>query len=181
MKVGRSQAEGDVDGPERDARRVRDLLVGNPELKVRLDANAAWTLEEALRFADALPEKFIPRIEYIEEPVRSHVDWGRFRAFGGGIPLACDESMEVLMLSEKEEQGVEVIHKNCAAAILRPAMTGYRKTLEWAKDLVSCCSEQSTRHEDCSEEQASINGKTLDSRHRESRAKSHEQHRGHGV
>ncbi len=83
IKVGKQS-------PEADAERIREgveLVAGKAVL--RLDANRAWTLEQALKFSDELGEL---EIDYIEEPVNNPHDLAAFSS-GSELPLALDESL----------------------------------------------------------------------------------------
>ena len=83
LKVGKA-------APERDAARVRALRRGlGARTALRLDANRAWSFEEALSFAEALPGA--ADVEYVEEPL---ADPERLGAFTDrtGLPVALDES-----------------------------------------------------------------------------------------
>ena len=91
-------------GPASDADRTLEFLQDSPrESTIRLDANQAWSMEEALEFFAALAEAdgAIPRhdstiaaIEYIEEPLKDpralEELWERS---GKVVPYALDESL----------------------------------------------------------------------------------------
>lgn len=80
-------------GRERDAtnlRALRDALGG--EARLMVDANQAWSLDEALAIQDALAEF---RLEWIEEPLRADSPlphWKRL-AQAARAPLAAGENM----------------------------------------------------------------------------------------
>ncbi len=83
LKVG-------VTSPERDIERVRRIMVACPDLTLRLDANGAWSVEEALHVLASLPPD---RIEMIEQPVPDASLDELLSRYGGGGPLiAADES-----------------------------------------------------------------------------------------
>lgn len=100
---------------EFDARIVREIHESfGHEVRIRLDANRAWSLDDAVRFAHLIEGV---EIDYIEEPV-SHP--GALRAFheSAGLPVALDESLHEL----KPEQwthlpGIEVV-------VLKPMVLG---------------------------------------------------------
>jgi D-galactarolactone cycloisomerase len=80
-------------GAERDLanlRALRDLLGDEPALMV--DANQAWSLEQALREAPAL-DRF--GLRWLEEPLRADRDWAEWRdlAMRLGTPLAAGENI----------------------------------------------------------------------------------------
>lgn len=102
-------------GPAADAARVLELLHGSPEgVTLRIDANQAWTMDEALCFSAALagnggwdgcggrPEGVVERnggvraVEYIEEPLRDPRLLGEFwERSGKMVPYALDESLSM--------------------------------------------------------------------------------------
>lgn len=107
-KVGRR-------GLEEDLTRIRELCGMLPsEVLLRLDANRAWTLDEALRFSRALDPA---RIEYLEEPLQCWDDYG---AFGRGqeLPYALDES-----LVGRSFERVEAM-KGLKAVVIKPSLLG---------------------------------------------------------
>ncbi|WP_420454921.1 o-succinylbenzoate synthase [Rubrivirga sp.] len=82
LKVGRRS-------PEADAAVVREVAGVLGETALRLDANRAWSVEEATAFADALDG--VP-VAYVEEPLS---DWRRQPEFARrtGVPFALDETL----------------------------------------------------------------------------------------
>jgi o-succinylbenzoate synthase len=83
VKVGKT--------PNSELDQIISLRTKYPDIRIRLDANAGWTLEEAREW---LPKFSMAGIEYLEQPV------GREQLFtqlcelrGYGIPLAADESL----------------------------------------------------------------------------------------
>ena len=75
-------------GPELKA--VRKLRENFPDLTIRLDANKAWTLDEALENCAGLADL---DIEYLEEPlVESSIENWKTLAQNCAVPLAVDES-----------------------------------------------------------------------------------------
>lgn len=117
LKVGRVEQQTDV-------ARVRAVCqaVGS-DLAVRLDANRAWTLREALSFAQMIED--LP-VEYIEEPVRTP---GELRDFATGteVPLALDETTR--------EVGPEIVEDlPVRAVILKPTLLGgVRPVRRWVR------------------------------------------------
>lgn len=61
LKIGRSS-------PEKDGETAATLLSSVPNLRLRLDANRAWTLQQAVSFAQKLTKSQRARIDFIEEP-----------------------------------------------------------------------------------------------------------------
>ena len=83
LKVGRGKLEEDV-------RRVQQLRdVAGEGVVLRLDANQAWSLADAVRFGQAVRDL---DIEYIEEPLQDLTDLSSFYS-ECGIPVALDESL----------------------------------------------------------------------------------------
>ncbi|MCF1426455.1 MAG: o-succinylbenzoate synthase [Shewanella sp.] len=74
---------------EQEIALIHQILAANPKLKLRLDANRAFTLEQALDFCACLP---LDAIEYIEEPCRDPADNLKlYQALG--VHYALDESL----------------------------------------------------------------------------------------
>ncbi len=98
-----------------DAALVRSLgdRLG-PGATLRLDANRAWSLEEAREFARAVEGS---RFEYVEEPLadpRRLPDLAR----GSGLHVALDESLVGM------EPGALGDHRYAAAVVLKPTLLG---------------------------------------------------------
>jgi o-succinylbenzoate synthase len=75
--------------PDDDLKRVQYVAAElGPDVKIRLDANRAWTYEEATRFVQNLD---VP-IDYIEEPLQDSEELGRF-VDETSAPIALDESL----------------------------------------------------------------------------------------
>ncbi|GBD02608.1 o-succinylbenzoate synthase [bacterium HR18] len=83
LKVGRQSLAADI----QRVRQVRAVL--GPKVEIRLDANRAWKLSEALAFAEAVADL---HIAYLEEPVKNVEDLAAF-AHRSPIPLALDETL----------------------------------------------------------------------------------------
>ncbi len=108
VKVGR----GDL---MQEAEWIRRLSGNLPEGgELRLDANRAWTLEEAEQFSAAVAD--CP-IEYLEEPLRDPDQLAAFME-RSPIPIAVDETLE--------ERGVGLFEAlpGLRAAVLKPALNG---------------------------------------------------------
>ena len=96
-----------------------------PDLTIRLDANQAWSLEEALKYCDQLGNL---DIEYIEEPlsVNTPENW-KILSQDCGIPLAIDESQ--LNVSQWQK-----LLPYCAYIIIKPMFKGsFKKIFECRK------------------------------------------------
>ncbi|MDG5765828.1 enolase C-terminal domain-like protein [Balneolales bacterium ANBcel1] len=120
----------------------RTLHQAYPGLRFRLDANAAFSPDDAARLLEGLSEFRGPRhrssteppsapIEYIEEPLNrgSFRQWNRLRSFG--IPIAADESARTADQISRllEEDAVDAI-------VLKPTLYGSAQELHGLVDLV---------------------------------------------
>jgi O-succinylbenzoate synthase len=106
IKVGRRDVSEDIE-------LVRSLKELNRDVTLRLDANRAWGLGEALEFCEkAGPDK----IEYIEEPVADSNDHAEFIK-SSPIPLALDETLVESDISKINLNGVK-------AFVLKPQVLG---------------------------------------------------------
>lgn len=79
--------------PIRDGMLVSLFLESIPDLRVRLDANRAWTLEKAEKFASYINPSYRQRIEFIEEPCKEPGHSFSF-AIDTGIAIAWDETLQ---------------------------------------------------------------------------------------
>ncbi|WP_437970884.1 enolase C-terminal domain-like protein [Sorangium sp. So ce260] len=108
-----------AEGFARDLEALRALRREHPAIELRLDANAAWSLEEAPgRLALLAP--LAPR--FVEQPVAPEL----LHLLGArDVPWAADESLAVEGMPERllEAEG-------CAAFILKPAMLGLLRAHE---------------------------------------------------
>lgn len=86
IKVGRDKIEQEI----KFVRSVRQKL--GPEIAVRLDANRAWNLDNALLFAHSVKDC---GIEYIEEPLKEASFLETFFD-ETGMPIALDESLTLV-------------------------------------------------------------------------------------
>jgi O-succinylbenzoate synthase len=109
LKVGRRKLAEDID----TVRRVRDTLP--PHIALRLDANRAWTMDEAVSFARGVQDC---SIEYIEEPLRQSEDLPRLHAIMPNLPLAVDESVR--------DMSTEYIRaaEHFSAVVIKPTVIG---------------------------------------------------------
>lgn len=86
LKVGREHMADDL----QLVRMVREII--GPDIELRLDANQAWNLEDAILFGKAVREW---DIAYVEEPCASPFDLPSFHEVTG-VPYAVDESIQTL-------------------------------------------------------------------------------------
>ena len=118
LKVGARSVEDDVEL----VRAVRGAL--GDAASLRLDANRAWSLEEAERFARAASAL---GFEYVEEPL---ADPAQLPLLAGshGLPVALDES-----LADMEPEALED-HGYAQAVVLKPTLLGgITRTLRFAR------------------------------------------------
>lgn len=119
LKVGRRsvQEDGEI------TRKLRHLI-GN-RATLRLDANRAWSINEAMAFANAVADC---RIDYLEEPVKT---LSLFRALINAaeipLPLALDESLQ-----EIEAEALSSF-SGIKALILKPTLWGFERTIQTAR------------------------------------------------
>jgi len=112
LKVGR----GDLQSEIKLVKEVRDRL---PEtVQLRLDANQAWTMDEAMTFAESIAGV---DIEYIEEPLQD-VDLLEDLHSRTGFKYALDET---LLRAEAIDAW-----PNAAALICKPTILGGREAVE---------------------------------------------------
>jgi len=117
LKVGRRSVSADVE-------RVHTLAEAvGAEGQIRLDANRAWSVGEAERFADALGD--VP-LEYVEEPL---ADPSALSELAGrtGMPVALDETTR-----ERTPDDLASFAP-IAAVVLKPTLLGGIRTVRrWA-------------------------------------------------
>lgn len=101
--------------------RIRQI---DRDLRVRLDANRAWSLQEAVSFGFRIDPEMI---EYIEEPCRNYRDLSEFHR-QTGLPIALDESLNsVPNWFDDAPQGL------CALILKPEVLGGITKTLQIAR------------------------------------------------
>lgn len=113
-----------------EAARVRALAnVLGDTVSLRLDANRAWTFDDARRFSDAL---FGVWIEYVEEPL---ADPSRLAELArtSALPVALDETLPGLAPEALDA------HRYARAVVLKPVVLGgVRAALAWADAARAC-------------------------------------------
>lgn len=123
LKVGARSPAEDI----AFVRAVRDAL--GPEVKLRVDANGAWSFPVA---RDVLRSLCAMDLECCEQPTRDLEELGRLRAVG--IPIALDEGLVPLVprtpLIPSEEAVVCAptfsldLRERCDLVVLKPALLG---------------------------------------------------------
>ena len=116
VKVGHRAVEDDLD-------HLDALFASLPTgMQVRLDANQAWTRDEAATVCEALQHR--RALSYLEEPLQPTAD---LRAFldETSVPIALDETLR--------QHGMDtVVDWPVAAFVVKPAWTGIRRVQAWA-------------------------------------------------
>ncbi|MGF6267768.1 O-succinylbenzoate synthase [Lelliottia nimipressuralis] len=100
----------------RDGMVVNLLLEAIPDLRLRLDANRAWTPLKAQQFAKYVNPVYRDRIAFMEEPCKTRDDSRAF-AQETGIAIAWDESLREADFQFLAEPGV-------SAVVIKPTLTG---------------------------------------------------------
>lgn len=117
MKVGRRSIAEDVTRV-RTARRVLSNAVS-----LRLDANRAWTFEQAVAFVDGVRDV---QLTYIEEPLRNPDRLSEL-VETTGVPVALDETTR-----EMDQDALD--GASIAAVVLKPTLLGGVRTVcRWAR------------------------------------------------
>ncbi|RPH30472.1 o-succinylbenzoate synthase [Buttiauxella warmboldiae] len=100
----------------RDGMVVNLLLEAMPDLRLRLDANRAWTPLKAQQFAKYVNPDLRSRIAFIEEPCKTR-EQSRAFARETGIAIAWDESLREPDFEFAAEPGL-------SALVIKPSLTG---------------------------------------------------------
>ncbi|MBK1650769.1 o-succinylbenzoate synthase [Halorhodospira halochloris] len=114
VKVGRHSVAEDID----KLRLIHDKLPSH--VKLRLDANRAWTLEQAEQVCGSIPAQ---RIDYVEEPLLAgscYRNWTSHLA----VPFAWDETIREYPEADLHTPGLK-------ALVIKPMLTGLARTLAW--------------------------------------------------
>jgi O-succinylbenzoate synthase len=122
IKVGRR-------APEADAKLISELSQDlGSDVRIRLDANRGWSLDDAVRFGKMI--RGLP-IEFIEEPVSNPHALAAF-VEKSGIPVALDETL----MDQKPSAWMKI--KGVAAVILKPTLLGgFKACVDLANQAVS--------------------------------------------
>ncbi|MFQ5933656.1 MAG: o-succinylbenzoate synthase, partial [Dehalococcoidia bacterium] len=108
LKVGGRRLEEDI----RLTLKVREVI--GEEVGLRLDANRAWSLEDAVRFGRAVNRS---RIDYVEEPLADPAGMTRFTE-ECNLPVALDETLLGLPIEHLDEE------KGIKAVVLKATLLG---------------------------------------------------------
>lgn len=110
---------------------IHQILAIRPKLRLRLDANRGFSLEQAIEFAACLP---LESIEYIEEPCQNPQDNGTFYQ-AIEMPWALDESLNQPDYQFEMQPGL-------TALIIKPTLLG---SLEKLQGLIETAGEHGVR------------------------------------
>lgn len=110
LKVG-------VDNCDDDLARLRRIMAHGPRLTLRLDANGAWTQEQALGMLSSLPRD---RVELIEQPVADKDLPALLERYDGNGPrIAADESC-----AGREKARALIRSGRLDAIVVKPSVVG---------------------------------------------------------
>ncbi len=118
LKVGRKKLKEDISRVQALRREL------GPEAEIRLDANRAWSLSDAVYFGKGVADY---HIQYVEEPVKNSRDFGEFFV-RTGLPFALDEA-----LAEASPQNTQ-FPPGVRAFVLKPdVLGGWEKTVQFIR------------------------------------------------
>ncbi|MBI5267273.1 MAG: o-succinylbenzoate synthase [candidate division Zixibacteria bacterium] len=109
LKVGRQSVEDDIDL----VHHVRRAFP--PFVRLRLDANRRWSMDEAVAFASGIEGV---DIEYIEEPLINHTQLEELHMKAPHLPLAIDETVRAMSPDDVRSAAY------LKAVVLKPSMIG---------------------------------------------------------
>ncbi|KAJ8611304.1 hypothetical protein CTAYLR_006605 [Chrysophaeum taylorii] len=111
--------------PEDDARRVAEVVASDARIRIRVDANRAWTPTEYVAFEAALSPAARAAIDFVEEPSAEPVT--------ATLAVALDES-----IADSAERYPERFWSDswtdAAALVLKPAVLGVETTIRIARE-----------------------------------------------
>lgn len=116
---------------KKEGQLANQLLAQFPRLQLRLDANRAWQLAQAVEFAQQIAKSHRSRIQFIEEPCQTQAQSRQFAA-ETGIAIAWDESVREPHFLVKQEE-------NLTAIVLKPTLIG---SLEYCISLITQAHQQ---------------------------------------
>jgi len=122
LKVAREPVEVDIAN-------FQQLCQLNPQLKIRCDANQAWSEQQAAQFFNSIN---IQQLDYIEEPTADHqVNLQLAERYE--LPIALDETLQ-------QPDFIYQHHQAIKAFVIKPTIVGNKKKID---RLVSIANQQS--------------------------------------
>lgn len=122
LKVGEREVEDDANLAKEVARRLGGDAV------VRIDANRAWSLEDALEFVRLTHGLRLEcPVEYLEEPLKDPASLPDL-VEKTGAPVALDESLTGMTPEDLKDHG------HASAVVLKPTLLGLSRTLRFAEE-----------------------------------------------
>ncbi|RLF02123.1 MAG: o-succinylbenzoate synthase, partial [Thermoprotei archaeon] len=119
LKVGRQSLEDDVTLVHTVRQQIGERIA------LRLDANRAWDIEQAMAFMDQVKNC---DIEYIEEPAHDYLGILQLcNILKGSVPIALDESLGTISPSALSPTP-EIV-----AVILKPTILGLERSVRFAR------------------------------------------------
>ncbi|MFH1688407.1 MAG: o-succinylbenzoate synthase [bacterium] len=118
LKVGRRTVREDI----ATVNRLLEVLRENESL--RLDANRAWSFNDAVRFCQ---EVDLARIEYVEEPLVESTDPAGLVQACPALPLALDETLRSIQPSDLPQ------FAGLRAIVLKPTVLGCERAMQFAR------------------------------------------------
>ena len=130
-------------GTDADRERLDAVRDGAPEARIRVDANGAWTAEEALAKTAWLAEH---DVEFVEQPVPAgDVDGLRMVSVEGDVPVAADESCVTAQDVPTVADAVDiVVVKLMKCGGIRPATQQILTADAYGLDVMLGCMTEST-------------------------------------
>jgi L-alanine-DL-glutamate epimerase-like enolase superfamily enzyme len=126
-------------GSDDDGARLAAIRTARPDARLRVDANAGWTREEAFRYIHEL-EPF--QLEMIEQPlVKNDIEGLGIVQAATSIPIVADESVQTLQdVEQLAAAGVEGINlKIMKAGGLTPALKMLRRAVDLGMKVMLGC------------------------------------------
>lgn len=123
LKVGQGPLHEDIQLTHEVRKRIGD------DVALRLDANRAWSVEDAFIFSREVSDC---KIDYIEEPLQNYEMLTTMKNKGGlPLPLAVDES-----LRELTPESLAPL-PNLKAIVLKPTLLGFERSMQFGRKATS--------------------------------------------
>ena len=109
-------------------------MIRERELHLRLDANSAWSFEEARVFLSELTEQLREspiHLDFVEDPCAEFEVWSRLKEEFPWIHFALDEALADPKIPEER---LTVALQSCELLVVKPmALGGFSAALAWAE------------------------------------------------